>query len=319
MLHSQIDNEIGKQEFELMEQQEHVEEVWLGIKPQIKRYIDQYLDTILCEGTTESKLRNYLSMWEYLIDSNRPIKEKYEKLFEEEIMDEYEGDLDSFKGVILKKECEVIRKTWNSKSEALKDWKIEFNRSKPSELYDTFFNFLEYGRDYEKKTDEDRMGKIDTFDEIGLKDMRGEYNCFLVGVIGTGIVSNILNHMYPRVFPGNFKIGMFTLYLLTNNSRFGMASNTSEFLMIKDDIKSNTGTIEAEHNYYYPYHVFALLTLRLFRMLKENINGRLSIEVDACYRYLLTNDFYLFVFDANKEAIKALTGNDDILKFSATF
>lgn len=67
--------------------------------------------------------------------------------------------------------------------------------------------------------------------------------------------------------------------------------------------------------YYYPYETFGLYSLRIHRKLDEALNSEYSIKFPVDYRYVLTNDFYQFVFEANKHYIQTLLGNDDLLKF----
>ena len=50
-----------------------------------------------------------------------------------------------------------------------------------------------------------------------------------------------------------------------------MPSDSSEFCMVKDEVHSRTGTIEVEHNYFYPYQTFGLYTIRIFRFLYNGI------------------------------------------------
>nr|MCR4616642.1 hypothetical protein [Lachnospiraceae bacterium] len=121
----------------------------------------------------------------------------------------------------------------------------------------------------------------------------------------------------PRVFPGNYKAGVYSLHFLTNSGRgVDMPSDSSEFLMVKDDFYSKTGIIETEHNYYFPYETFGLYTLRIFRFLADKIKARFGKEYPVEYRYLLTNDFYDYVTTVHRSDIATLCGNDDMLKFT---
>ena len=141
--------------------------------------------------------------------------------------------------------------------------------------------------------------------------------CYQSGVLGFGIVSNILNHMYPRTFPGNYKAGVYSLHFLTGCGKgVNMPSDSSEFLMVKDDSYSKTGIIETEHNYYFPYETFGMYTLRIYRLLEKKIFTRFQKEFPTDYRYLLTNDFYEYVTSVHRADIATLCGNDDLLKFN---
>lgn len=317
MIHSLIDTDIGKAELELMNDQEHFEDIFESMQSEIERYADMYLNEIARENNTLSPIANYNYHFKNIIEKNESSKEKYDEIFSEDIMEEYEFDVDSFKGVTLKKDCTVIRKTLNSKAEALKDWKRAFYSCKAQPLYDTFYNILDFAREYDKSKNEDEMKMINTISDNELEEMH-EDNCYLLGVIGTGIVSNILNHMFPRVFPGNFKIGMFALYFLSGKTSKDMGSGCSEFIMVKDDMHSKTDIIEADHNYYFPYETFALYTLRVYRIIESKILERFDTNFVTDYRFLLTNDFYSFVYENNRGAIQTLVGNDDILKFTTS-
>jgi hypothetical protein len=318
MLHSLIDTEIWEKEFETLYSQEHFEKVWSIIKPEALKYIDSWMDELRCQNSN-IKLNSAVGLYyQKLIKSHELLQNKYTELFNVDIMEEYGEATDGFKGQILGKQCPVIQKTLNSKTEVLKDWKMQFRLASNSTLYDTFCNFVYFASEYNENMTEAELENIDTMDDLGLYGMR-EDNCYLVGVIGTGIISTILNAMYPRLFPGHFKTGMFSLYFLSGKEPIEMGSGSSEFLMIKDDSHSKTGIIEAEHNYYFEYEIFALYSLRLFRLLNEEIEKRCELKFPSEYRYVLTNDFYQYVFDANRAQIQTLVGNDDVLKFGIGF
>ena len=316
MISSQIDSNIGKREFELLVDQNHMEEVWKVMQPRLEEYSNGYLDGVSSYKDKQTAEDSFSSLLLDMINKNDKTRQKYCEIFDFSMMDEYAEDTEGFKSVTLKKDCDVIRKTLQSKSESLADWKKKFYGCKSQQIYDTFYNMLNYAADYEKDMKEDLIAEIDTIEAIGFSQMN-EDACYQSGVLGFGIVSNILNHMYPRVFPGNYKAGVFSLHFLTNKGTgINMPSESSEFLMVKDDFKSKTGIIETEHNYYFPYETFGLYTLRIFRFLESKIKKRFHKTFPAEYRYLLTNDFYDYVTSIHRSDISTLCGNDDMLKFT---
>lgn len=150
-----------------------------------------------------------------------------------------------------------------------------------TKIYDTFYNIMDFANDYDEEFDENVMSTINKIDENKLVEMENGA-CYLNGVIGYGILSNILNHMYPRVFPGNYKAGIYSLHFLTGDYKkegIDMPSETSEFLMVKDLTYTKTNIIEAEHNYFYPFETFGLYTLRIYRVIEEEIKRDLKCNI----------------------------------------
>lgn len=316
MIQSLIDTQIWNDEFQLMRDQKHFDKVWLIMKPKLMGYIKQYLDDISMSGPSSAK-GNFSLFLKKLITNNDNLNKKYNELFNIDMMEEYGEDVDGFKSQILKNETDVIRNGLRSKSEALNEWKSKFYGVKPQKIYDTFYNIMDFAKDYNEEFDEEMMATIDEIDENNLGEME-DGACYLNGVIGFGIVSNILNHMYPRVIPGNYKVGVYSLHFLTGDYKkdgIDMPSETSEFLMVKDLTHSKTDIIEAEHNYFFPFQTFGLYSLRIYRVIEEEINKRFEMEYPIDYRFLITNDFYDYIAQLNKEAITNLSGNDDVLKF----
>ena len=53
---------------------------------------------------------------------------------------------------------------------------------------------LDFAIEYDEEMDEDSLAEVDTIDDIGFAQM-SEDACYQSGVLGFGIVSNILNHI----------------------------------------------------------------------------------------------------------------------------
>ena len=317
MQQSYLDTDIGKAEFQLLKDQEHIDYVWSVMEPIVDRYVDGYLESVSHYKDLSSPQDSFSSFLQELISGNDKLHDKYHEIFDMDVMEEeYAEDTEGFKAAVLKKECDVIRKTLQSRTEALKEWKSKFYGCKSQALYDTFYNMMSFAVEYNDGMDEETMLSMDSVEENGLAEME-EDACYKTGVLGYGIVSNILNHMYPRVFPGSYKAGVWSLYFLSDGTKvIEMPSQTSEFSMVKDETWSKTGIYEMEHNYFLSYEVFSMYTLRIYRKLEERIAGKFHKEYPTDYRFLITNSFYEYVTSENKAYIATLAGNDDVLKFN---
>ena len=317
MISSMIDSNVGKKEFELLSDQEQMEAVWRVMQPKLERYANEYLEGVSHYQDLRTPGDSFSAFLNEMIKKNDKLHDKYFQIFDMDLMEEeYSEDTEGFKAVTLKKECDVIRKTLQSKSESLTEWKRKFYGCKSQQIYDTFYNMMSFAQDYDSDMDEAALADVDTIEDIGFAQM-SEDACYQSGVLGFGIVSNILNHMYPRTFPGNYKAGVYSLHFLTGCGKgVNMPSDSSEFLMVKDDSYSKTGIIETEHNYYFPYETFGMYTLRIYRLLEKKIFTRFQKEFPTDYRYLLTNDFYEYVTSVHRADIATLCGNDDMLKFN---
>lgn len=320
MRQSYMDTDIGRSEFKLLTDQHHFEKVWSIMEPIVRKYVDGYLEGVSHYKDLNSPQDSYTTFLSALIKQNDKLHDKYHAIFALDIMEEeYAEDIDGFKGITLKKDCDVIRKTLQSKSEALNEWKAKFYGCKSQVLYDTFYNMMSFAKDYDQEMDEGAMNTLNTIEMCALSQME-EDACYKSGVLGFGIVSNILNHMYPRTFPGNYKAGIYSLYFLSGaGTGIDMPSDTSEFCMVKDETRSKTGIVEMEHNYFFPYETFCIYTLRIYRILVEAIQQRFHMEYPTDFRFLLTNDFYEYVTAENRSYIATMTGNDDMLKFTTVW
>ena len=142
MISSMIDTAIGEREFELLSDQDHFEEVWGVMQPRLKQYSDDYMEDVSHYIGLSSPNDSFSAFLNAMIKKNDKPQDKYFSIFDMEMMEEYEEDTEGFKAVTLKKECDAIRNAFQSKSEALTEWKKKFSGCKSQQLYDTIYNML---------------------------------------------------------------------------------------------------------------------------------------------------------------------------------
>ena len=112
MISSQIDTSIGDKEFELLTDQKHMEIVWKKMQSKLLQYTDEYLEGVAHFKNCADVQDSFTAFLEEMIKKNDKLHDKYFEIFDMDLMDEeYSEDTEGFKGVILKKECDVIRKT----------------------------------------------------------------------------------------------------------------------------------------------------------------------------------------------------------------
>ena len=305
-----------ERELEIISDQYHVDKVWSVMVPRVDQYADRYFADRMHEGGPIRPEQAAALHINRLAMDNEGLHDTYHNLFDPDDMEEYGEDTEGFKSVALKKKCPVIANTLSSRVDDLKEWKTKFYGCKSQRLYDAFLNMTEFAAHYDATMDEAAMGSLDKVADCRLSEMeddKSEYgSCYVSGVVGYGIVANILNHMYPRTFPGSHKAGTWSLFFLSwGDDSIAMPSGTSEFTMLQDAHGArHGGNCSIEHNYFLRYEVFCIYTLRIYRHLAERIRSRYGLEYPCRSRFLLTNDFYEFVRNENWASISTMTGSD---------
>lgn len=323
MRQSDLNNKTGEAEFELIRNQRHVNQVWSIMEPNVSKYADGFLDALANSGSMPSPQANYTLWLRKLITDNEDLHDRYHDIFDLDALEEYAEDPDMFKGDVLRKQCPVIRHSLQSRAQVMQEWKAKYFARRSVDLVDAFTNMMSFASEYDEEMDEDAMEALDRVSDCRISEMEDDKSdngrAYISGVLGFGIVSNILNHMHPRTFPGNYKMGVWSLYFLAKGSKELMPSGTSEFAMLKDDHPNRVNVYEMEHNFFLPYEVFCIYTLRIYRALAPWIEARFGKAFPSDYRFLLTNAFYEYVSSENSANIATLAGNDDVLKFTTSW
>lgn len=297
----------------------HVEKVLAEIKRHFDEYFEKFIETGAGNkvsmadfeklqkkfGVDPAKVKNkkavtgnYISIIKEAIEDFEKDRESYEKIFDEELLDDYDEDADVFKSKVLRNECPIIRKTLaNKKAKELDKYRAAFGTADADDLLAVVYNLCIFGNEYAEEYDPDTYEDAKTYEELGVELLdTDEYTYY--GVIGGGIKTHMLFKIYPGLFPNRSRNAIWALWYLTGKQTFGCKTD-SEFLMI-DVNKSIT-----QQNYFYPYQLFAYYAFEIYKMLRDKAD-EMGAYVDTEYRYVIVDKFLDFVAEEHEEEISFL-------------
>jgi hypothetical protein len=329
MLKSWVNDE-KKSEFPAIREKAHMAAAWEVLQASFPRYFESFVapkaasgDDLLEKLKSNERFRVKaskapkvppppdFSLFEEAVENYEAEAQHYRAFFDSEVLEEFrEDDPDSFKTELSKK-CPVIRYTLNSRLEDLKEWKYKYHATHSKKMLETFGHLLALGEEYE--SDRGKESKFDKYDSPAAFEMEdfNEEVTGVPGVIGGGIKTAVLHHMNARIFANRSSRALFGLYFMTAKQTFKLRSKTSEFLMIDDKLNGRDLNIREDHNYWYPYELFAFYALRLFRLLRGASRER-GYELDSTFRFVYVQTFLDHVCDENGEDMKVLKGVDEL-------
>lgn len=230
--------------------------------------------------------------------------EKYRSAFNEDVFDGFMHDENAFKGY-LTKECPVITHSFHARAEELREWQILYAKTPSLELFSIFNNLIQFANEYADSYDESVYKQYANSEDFGFDEIEDE--CYgILGVIGMGIKATTIYHLYPNIFPRRGKLDLFGLYFLTDRCDFRLPTKTSEFIMVNDKAHGSEGTYKVDHNYWYPYELFAAYAMKIYRRIADycEIQGT---PLDPHYRYVYINAFLEGIAHRHKADIQTLT------------
>lgn len=241
---------------------------------------------------------NYISIIKEAIDDFEKDREDYEKIFDQELLEDYDEDADVFKSKVLRNECPIIRKTLNNKkAKELEKYRGSFNRADADGLLQVVTNLCMFGNDYADNYNPDSYEEVETYSDLGMELLdTDEYTYY--GVIGGGIKTHMLFKVHPGLFPNRSRNALWALWYLSGKESFGCKTD-SEFLMI-DVSKSIT-----QQNYFYPYQLFAYYAFDIYKYLRDKAN-EMGAYIDPEYRYVIVDAFLDYVANEHDDEISFL-------------
>lgn len=227
-------------------------------------------------------------------------RQDYLAIFDTDALEEYEDDAATFKSIVLKNKCPIIRKTYaNKTAKELDKYRRDFNIADADELLAVVTNLSSFANEYVETMGKKECDLIGSHSELQLSklDTNDEYTAF--GVIGGGIKSMMLYKFNPELFPSRSRFALWALWYLSSKKTFGCETD-SEFLMI--DVKKST----TQQNYFYPYELFSYYALEVYRLLQAKAN-EMGTQIDRYYRYVIVDAFFDYVAKEHIGEINMLT------------
>lgn len=261
----------------------HIEAVTVEIQQSIDRYFASFAPD---RATLKSTMTE-------AINAFKKEQAKYQHLFDEDTLEDFEYDPNSFKGA-LKSKCPIILRCLNSPSEAMDGYRRDFYRTSGETMLTVTKAIVTFGKRF-VRTFQATHYLAGFPGDLGVAELdKPDYSA--PSMLGGGVRSHFLYQLYPHIFPNRSQNAVWALYFLSNRKDFGL-SDGSEFLMIEE-----TGT---QQNYYYPYELFTYYVNLTFKELDQRCIA-LPYAIDSAHRYVCVNRFFDHIADEHRPDINLL-------------
>jgi hypothetical protein len=232
----------------------------------------------------------------------------YRRFFDRDALEELQDDPNAFKQA-LARDVPVIARTLRQQRAELREWQGHFRRARSKDLLEIFTNVLEFAEEWSSNHPPSRYEKLDTPEAFELDPLDTDETMSMANVIGMGIKSLALYHLDPERFPPRGRTGAYAFFFLSNRDRFDLPSDSSEFLMIDDVHLTPDGNMIMEYNYWYPYGLFSLYSLRTFRWMKKRAAAA-GLTLDNKLRYVYVTRFFEAVYSQHSDDVKTMRAHE---------
>jgi hypothetical protein len=307
-------------EFETIREKGHVAKVYAAIHERFDEYYDSWVaksDTSLSLEGLSQKFRvkstkrddkaTLRSICDNALAECKKKKSKYEEFFDRDALQEYQDDDPSLFKTNLSKKCPVVHRCVYSPRPEMAEWQMKFKDTSSQELLDIFVNLVTFADDYVENCNLKKFCEYDDFKKFKFEPLEEDENYIVQGVVGMGIKSEVLYHLYPHVFPKRGRLDVYGLYFLSGMECFGLQGNNSEFLMINDLYEAHTKNYKMDHNYWYPYSLFSLYAIRLTRLISQKAASA-GVSLDYDHRFVYVASFFKHVCESNRESMQIMLG-----------
>lgn len=273
-------------EYDLIRQPDHIAKVWSAIDASLPQYWDRVVESVVpsklgsvpaTETNAQSKKVPSVTgpflahLFEKAILDYEKDAPKYRRFFDLETLDEYHDDPNAFKQM-LSRDVPIIANTLRSHRTELKEWQRSFRTARAKDLLAVFESVLDFIDEWGESHPVDQyIHQASESDPsgFGLDPLDDDETMFIASVIGMGIKSVVLFHLDPGRLPRRGRNGLYGLYFLSKMQDFGLPSRSSEFLMVNDINPTPDGSMIMDQNYWYPYGLFSLYSLRVYNWIEK--------------------------------------------------
>jgi hypothetical protein len=307
-------------EYVLVRELEHIAKVWPVVAEALPKYWERFVDDERPKTPAAKLAKGFggaaaqkdgavmSAVFEKAIDSYEKEASKYRQFFTPEAMEEFYDDPNAFKQG-LSRDVPVIANTLRQRHAELKEWQMHFRSARPNDLLEVFANVVDFSAEWRKTHPTSEYSKYDAPEEFELYPLDTDESMGMVNVVGMGIKSIMLFHLDPERLPPRGRNGLYGLYFLSGRDHFGLPSKSSEFLMINDRHPASDGSIIMDQNYWYPYSVFSLYVLRIFRWLEQQAT-KTGFAIDRTMRYVYVERFLAAVCDQHADDLKTMRAHE---------
>jgi hypothetical protein len=294
-------------EFEAIRVPQHIARVWESIASRLPQYWRAFAERELAKQPVAAASA-VAQAFAAAVQEYEKTAKKYRDFFVPEAMEEFADDPGAFKSH-LAKDVPIIARTLNQRRPELLEWQRDFRGARAKDLLAVFSNVLDFREEWANSQPESVFATHDDPAAFGLDPLDDDESMTLTNVIGMGIKSVVLHHLDSRIFPRRLRTDLYGLYFLSGMNDFGLASRSSEFLMINDRALASNGSMIMDHNFWYPYGLFSMYVLRIFRWLQAQVQSE-GRGLDTQVRHVFVAHFLASVCAGHVEDMKTMRAHD---------
>jgi hypothetical protein len=297
-------------EYELIRHPAHIANVWSAIETSLPKYWDKFVqgERKPSVGKKEAVANMLARVFGKSIADYEKEAPKYRQVFDPDALDEFRDDPNAFKQA-LSRDVPVIANTLRQRRTELKDWQRHFRMARANDLLEVFSNLLDFVKEWSDDHPAAQYHKFDKPASFELDPLDDDETMAIENVVGMGIKSIVIHHLDPERLPPRGRNGLYGLYFLSGRDPFGLPSQSSEFLMVNDINLASDGSMIMDQNYWYPYGVFSLYALRIYKWIDTKA---LSIEfkLDRSIRYVYVERFFESVCAQHTADLKTMRAQE---------